>query len=377
MKKTNKKLVSILMICMMLIQMFSTSVMAYSVGMEEIYIPEEATIYAENHYKEALAVVKKYSEYYNVTDEQLENLRLGKPFVIYELEEEVQDEIYYYPLLDENDNVILLLSVMGTTEDWNICVSEEWVNELNEINITSSEYIFYKSDEGLCAESITEEICLAGEKDAEIKEFSDQSYKTKKKIINEAIDEFEKTDVHNNTNNILLKDMYTPSFSSSTTSSKICALYNAQGQGSYGICWAASVATICNYLTGNNITAIEVADEMNIDYEEGAVPYFAQEAMSRYGVRYQNLNEYSTERMSWESLKININYKYPVYVSAKAGKSGHAVVAYGYMIAAGVKYVAIWNPGIATSITAAFKESGTTFTYNNKTFTWTYSISRY
>lgn len=119
---------------------------------------------------------------------------------------------------------------------------------------------------------------------------------------------------------------------------------------------------------------------MNIGYNEGAGVYNAQQAMKAYGVSYNNLND-TAYRMSWTELKNNISGKYPVYVSAKSSKNGHAVVAYGFTVAAGKPYVVMWNPGVNSgkgdSISAAFSESGTAFAYSNETFVWTYSVSRY
>lgn len=120
---------------------------------------------------------------------------------------------------------------------------------------------------------------------------------------------------------------------------------------------------------------------MHIGYHDGANLYKAQQALNRFGVTYNNLNWSAADRMSWASLKLNINDKYPVYVAAKCPKYGHAVTAYGYTIASGTKYVALWNSGEnnnkGKSISVVFKESGTTFAYNNTTYTWMYSVSRY
>lgn len=77
-------------------------------------------------------------------------------------------------------------------------------------------------------------------------------------------------------------------------------------------------------------------------------------------------------------VKYSIKRRYAIYVSSVTsdGKDGHAVTLYGYMIAAGVRYVVLWNPGTGSSMTVPFSESGTTFTYDNNIFTWRYSISR-
>jgi len=93
---------------------------------------------------------------------------------------------------------------------------------------------------------------------------------------------------------------------------------------------------------------------MHVDYNEGANPWKAQQALQNYGLSYNNYLYDATYRMSWDNLRLNINNKYPVYVSAKASNSGNG-----------------------STISAAFKENGTTFAYNNTTYTWTYSVSQY
>lgn len=64
-----------------------------------------------------------------------------------------------------------------------------------------------------------------------------------------------------------------------------------------------SVNGNCNYLNGSNITAKNVADKMNIGYNEGAGLYDAQLAMNAYGVIYNNFNYNTAYRMSWSALK--------------------------------------------------------------------------
>lgn len=50
---------------------------------------------------------------------------------------------------------------------------------------------------------------------------------------------------------------------------KKCELYYRQTQGNYGLCWAASIATIANYLNGTNYTAMQIADKEGIGYNKG------------------------------------------------------------------------------------------------------------
>lgn len=104
-------------------------------------------------------------------------------------------------------------------------------------------------------------------------------------------------------------DGYSPSYSVNTSSTQICSLYNSQGQGSYGRCWAASMATILNYLNGTSITAANICDTMNIGYNDGASIETAMHAMANYTTdMYLNLI-YS--QATFSNIKTNIGAKNP------------------------------------------------------------------
>lgn len=371
------RLLGILLAFIMVFQMAMLAHATSSVTKADCVVPADAEAYANAHYRGALQVVEEFQDAYEVSDSELEGAKLGCPFVIYEPDKSVQDEIYYYPILDSQDNIILLMCIMGTTQGWNLSISEEWVDGLQQVGDITTDVVFYKTGDILYAENEQRSYIIAGGVDSGTSSFQRESYESKKQDISGINTRFVKV----NTENIEITednqyDTYTPGFSTSTSSQKICSLYNKQGQGSYGLCWAASVATICNYLNGTNVTAKNVADKMGIGYNEGGGLYDAQLALSKYGVQYNNVLD-AQNRMSWSNLKTNIDNKYPVYVSAKTSESGHAVTAYGYLVAAGTNYVVLWNSGTQKSITATFKSSGTTFTYNNDTYTWKYSISKY
>lgn len=55
-------------------------------------------------------------------------------------------------------------------------------------------------------------------------------------------------------------------------------------------------------------------------------------------------------------------------------------MAYGFTVAAGTPYVAMWNLRVngskEDSISAEFSKR-TAFVYSNETYVWTYSVSKY
>ena len=164
------------------------------------------------------------------------------------------------------------MNVIGTTKGWCVSFSDEWVDELQKLDVLTSDDNIFKYGDVL----------------------------------------YDGNNISVNSSSENIKDKYTPSINAVSNDSKQCVLYNKKGQGNYGLCWAASVATICNYLNGSNITAKNVADKMNIGYDEGAGLYDAQRAMSAYGVIYNNFNYSTVYPMSWSALKTDIGDKYPV-----------------------------------------------------------------
>ncbi len=55
----------------------------------------------------------------------------------------------------------------------------------------------------------------------------------------------------------------------------------------------------------------------------------------------------------------------------------HEVLIYGYRTINTTDYIILWNPGTCSTQTVYYSPTETTFTYNNSTWTWVGSISKY
>ena len=103
------------------------------------------------------------------------------------------------------------------------------------------------------------------------------------------------------------------------------------------ICWAACVASIVNTLQGDNLTAVEVAQ--NYCYKQDGCTNFNKGlgissipgVLQNYGVTYVTYNNPATP----QRIEKNIMAGYPVYATFK-GTDNHACVIYG--IAPGPEY---------------------------------------
>lgn len=107
--------------------------------------------------------------------------------------------------------------------------------------------------------------------------------------------------------------------------------------------------------------------------EEGTL-YDTQKALSYVGINYTA----TLAKIDLPHIKININNKYPFIMSVFTPTLGHAVTCYGYRKTDnGNHNLILWNSGTNKSETVKFKPSGTVVPYDNKSYVWQYTVSKY
>ena len=317
-------------------------------------IPDTVIKYANNNYKSLLQAASHYDT--NI-GKNLFKTSLGDPFVILS---ESNEEVYYFPVITEN-KVIYVISVINTSDGLTMSGSYELVNIIND-KMNDSTLIIYDENETIRTYDVT---------DSEYEEIVEQTSEYLDNMSTVNLDKIHKKNAK--------KEEYTPSYSYNVTSGnvtgKICRTYNFKSQGSLPICWAASVATIVNYMNGTNISAKQVCNDMNLPYK-GKDIYIKQKALCLYGLIFTKTDA----QLSWSQIKDNINKKSLIAASTFAESGGgHAITIHGYKYYAPVseKYIYFWNSGNSSVEVAIYKTAGTTYTYNGKTFTWTRTLSKY
>lgn len=160
-------------------------------------------------------------------------------------------------------------------------------------------------------------------------------------------------------------------------------LQNSKGQGNYGLCWAAAVATITNYMQDKNISAKNVADKMKIGYNTGATLSEAQDALRKYGLYFVRRSEYAT----FDLVKMNINRKSPIYMTgvgiSNNSAVGHATTIYGYREVVGEQCLMIWdsaaNANKGDSYVVSYNGAATVFSSSaaSTVYTWNGTLLNY
>ncbi len=353
----------------------------YKSQMIDDKIPTEAIKYANDNFEDVL--YSSFGYYEHLSSNKLENYSLGKPFVICALDG-IQEEIYYFPIC-LGDEIVLVVSVIGTDQGYTLSASDELVGLLTENKYLKSELLlFYKSNDSIKVKTnihtqVADQIQTSNiNYNNIVQNFENASWDICVQQISDKIDQMKvinlKSRIAKALDDSSAKEAYSPSFSTDNLvgqkGSRICALYNPQGQGALPICWAASVATIVNYRLGTNYSAVNVCDRMGLSYS-GQNINVKQEALAKYGISYQK----TISQLNLGVVRANIDNKYPIAMScSNDNNSWHATTLYGYTIATNNNYIVVHNSGTQSSMTIRYIASGTTFSYNNSTYTWVKSL---
>ena len=258
-------------------------------------------------------------------------------------------------------------------------MSGEYAEVLNEIDYgrNSKSFIFYEANDGIVAENENETVIIEYFNDDNImdSDFLSLRYEDKKRAIWEAFEEAEAiVSAHNQQQTF--NEGYNRVFGYYDSVEKRLALYNAQGQGEENLCWAASCATIINYINGTKITAKDVADKMGISYSAGATVEKKQSALGKYGIYYSKLEN---SQLTLARIANNIEAKYPIAVSAHRCEGfdtyAHSFTLYGYK----KQYLLLWdsamNAGSGGTHITPYDSSGTTLSSGNYVYTWAKTLS--
>lgn len=262
--------------------------------------------------------------------------RIGDPFVIY-YPDTIQESIHYYPVIYENE-ILYMIDVTQTNEGYSMGIGEEFVDFLNDIDYINKPAILYYYNTGIYAENEEDtidsgmRISIGYEKDYyKQNKFQKKTFQEKVKEINSKVSDFKKVNVKKDNRNVIYK------------TSVYNTLHNPMGQYKEGMCWAAAAATIINYENLSAVTAYDVCNTMNINYDDGGDMTDIKNALKKYEVT--EYTEIVNGAVSWQKLVQNINSK---YLLAAGGYNedigeGHAVTIMGYDTNSNNNKYKIWN----------------------------------
>lgn len=372
-----KVISSIVSIVLMLVYIIAPSTKSWArtdgqaVKEYQTFIQNELAVDSEKYIKKELDTIRTLitscKEELDITVDATTRLELGKPFVIYTLDREEQEESVYYPLVDEEkEKIRAVITVVNTTEGWQYTISEDWAEKLNDADYLNKDYLFYQKEGNITAQSGDRKVILNGDAVKDV--FDDKSISVKEKTIKKKIKKWRKLDIKRSKKSGKgIGYGYSPSMSQHSGGYYCFNLYKAQGQGRYMTCWAAAVATTINYRRGTNYTTKQIVDCYGLTASWGYNINVINRAINEHGLNYKYIETVPSSKILINSVK----KKWPVVIGGHTdGKPdtkirGHAVTVIGYRILDGKKYYMLWdsalNDGKGGTSTVLQRKSGVVF----------------
>lgn len=326
--------------------------------------------------------VKFTPDIFDIAVNSVYDLKLGTPYVIYSSANNgEQDAIYYFPVIQNNQS-IMVLSVIDCGEDYSACIEEGIASYLNDINYMNNDnYIFYTDNKNIYAESednlkVIDYKCTYEVTNAQIKNSERFENLEFNKKVEEITENYANDNKINSDSQPTMDIVGAQGFETNTNNIvKLKTTNCLVTQGNYNLCWAASVATVVRYRNYSNystLTAKQVADKVGIGYNTGANPDQTKNALEKYSISYTNA---SAGQISYAVYKTNIFSQYPVLIFAYPSSGmGHTVTGIGYTTYGGINQITFYNPATNTTSSVEYKTGGTTFTHNNTKHTWKYTV---
>lgn len=276
-------------------------------------------------------------------------LYIGEPYLVYHAELNAQNNVFYFPIIDESiHQVVYLIEAIGYDGQYACNTLDSMVDLLNDINYIDNECIAYYINGDVYFET---EFNVINSTDYYNDDFGiakpymlnseDMAFK------NESFYE-KQTNVNARINNLFDLNVDTNLDEESLLNKKMggyLTLSHPMGQYGYNMCWASSVATVHNYFFTSVLNPFEVCNRMGIDYNAGGNSYEIQDALWLYGINY---NYVRSSALTWYELMQNIDNATPPIASGtnSAYYYGHAVTVSGYAEMQGSRIMQIWNSSL-------------------------------
>ena len=345
-----KRICSMLMaVCIILYSpnaVYATNVNCEIAGKTEKLInydgKEEAREYAEGIYSDMLQVVAEQWEDYGMLMEDIDKLYLGEPYIVYSAADDLQRASYYFPICKE-DNVIFVINVSQNEAGWSATLGYDEVEVLNKMNYIDQGGVVYCGTDAVYIENNTGKTTLYSVeeniKEKELIEFQEMNYQEKKDIVANEDDIVEISNIQED------NASGTVGYTAGCISGNGYMLLSNENcyvsQGNYNLCWAASIATIYRYRTGNQtMTAKQVADRINVNYVS------ASDDIIKKGFHSMGLYYYKRNFLNYDRIKQNIQRRFPVMIIGSnqvTRGNQHAVTVMGYNAMGNRDLVNIWD----------------------------------
>jgi len=383
----NKKLrgVIVLIICIAVILCTGTSMIDEEEKLyQAINAPEDMIEYINNSFEQIISAVKDFSAFMNYSINYDALLVVGNPFMIFHPDLDVQDEVLYFPILnDESNSIQFIISITGVEDYYTYGICIDLVDVLNNASYASLSCVVYVYSYCVFVENENGEV------------FSNE-YDPEKLTPSLAEQEFENLH-YNDKNNLVIEKAYNlkkviPVELSSEEQENLLigsvtvkvTLKGPVGQYNNNMCWASTVASIANnFIAQAQANPYYVCDRLGIGYNSGGTINNMRSGLQLFNVNYI----IRTSTLSSAQVKTNIDNSRPFGIVASRASNpnalGHAVTGHGYNASSSsnpVTNIHYWDSALSNGngnySSFNFKTSGSmTFTSIGVSYLWYNTLS--
>lgn len=339
-----------------------------------------------------------HSEKYGLTSSEMTNFEVMQPIDIIDISENASNtadspEIIHLPISDNTGKIVLVFDIITTENGVTCTMGPDFAPLLNTAKENGSNTVMILQD-GFSIYAVSDNgVYLQTGKN--VRQANEQQIIQIASAMNivankSSYDLFAASDEYtqlacsalmvaqNNANNVMRE---TPVTGSRTLSSyPIVGQYI--GDTAYGLCWAATVASIVRFekpYTYGSLTAQDVADYMHIGYDDGASNNEAKNALAHYlGSSYSPTVKSSV--LTQSAIKTIIDGTDPAYMQCRRPNGFlsymyHSVALIGYDFTSSSTQIEIMDPAYECYKDCTYSNGDWTFAFGTYTYTWIKTIT--
>lgn len=335
------------------------------------YIPEDAYSYAEKNYSDGLGVILDNKSIYGISG-KVEDFQLCAPYIVYDVEREVQDPLYYFPIKNNDDKIVLVMAVFMTENGWSDSISGSMADELNDKNYLDEECLIYGDSDEICVENEDNQADTEVVDGTKIEKFTQKDFKNKKKEFkNKYKADFNVKLLDSSNEEELAGSGFTISTGTTILLDSKDAVVNQKIKGENAdICWAASVATIYNYIKDKHITAKNVCDNIGHSYRKGTYLTMLR-AFDEHQLNYVKVDS----TLDYDRIRNSLRGRKPISMWTKATNgNGHIVTLLGLDLGErNQPRLTVWNSATEKYECMAYQGDETAYGMGSVTYHWQHS----
>lgn len=356
-----------------------------------------ATEITEN-FGNLLASVIERSEQYGIGNSDFSNFGILQPISIIDLSDDAgvatSDNVIHLPVVDDMGNIVLVFDIITTENGVTCTLGADFALLLNTVKqnggTTASLYqdgysIYAVTDIGVFVQN-GQNVKLADEQQANMLANIPVTVDAETSAYSLYSVNSEYTQLASTALTIAMENNGIAPAETAVTGSKSLSNYPIVGQyvgdTQYGLCWAATVASIVRFeksSTYGSLTAQNVADYMKIGYDDGGTNSEAKEALAHYlGSSYSPAVKSSV--LTQSAIKTLIDGTDPAYMQCRRPNGilsykYHAVALFGYNFTSSSVQIEIMDPAYECYKDCTYSDGNWTFAFGSYTYTWIKTVT--